>query len=89
MLESYFNFMAALLIVLMASCSIFLMQDTVARKKSVNWLYILTGSLAFYCIENTAYGQPLQHTFLLVVGLYIIPISIDGFLDRNNKIQGK
>ncbi len=89
MLENYSNFMAALLIVLLASGCVFLMQDTVARRKSVNWLYLLTGSLAFYCIENTAYGQPLQHTFLLVVGLYIVPISIDSFLDRNHKIQNK
>ena len=89
MITNYFTFMAALLVVLMAGGSIFLMQDTTARKKSVNWLYVLTGGLAFYCIESTAYGQPLQHTFLLVVALYIVPISIDCFLDRNHKTFSK
>ena len=89
MITNYFTFMAALLVVLMAGGSIFLMPDTIARKKSVNWLYVLTGGLAFYCIESTTYGQPLQHTFLLVVALYIVPISIDSFLDRNHKTYNK
>ncbi len=84
MLTSYFTFITALLIILLAGGSIFLIQDDLTRKKSVNWLYVLTGGLAFYCIESTTFGQPFQHTFLLVVALYIIPISIDGILDKNH-----
>ncbi len=82
---SYFTFMGAVLIILLAGMSIFLLQNELVRKKSVNWLYLLTGILAFYCIEKSHYGQPFIHTFLLVIALYIIPISIDGIIDRNPK----
>lgn len=82
---SYITFMAALLVLLFAGMSVFLLQNQIVRKKSINLLYLLTAALAVYCIESTNYGQPLSHTILLVSLLCLIPIGIDNILDRNHK----
>ena len=84
MTTSYYAFLAALLLILFASITILLLRNDVIKKKSVNWLYLLTGCLAFYCIESASYGQPFKHTFLLVIALFVIPISIGGIIDRNH-----
>ncbi len=53
----------------------------------MNWLYLLTGALAIYCIEQAKYTQPFQHTIILVAALFLIPITIDSIVDRGHKLQ--
>jgi len=53
------------------------------RNKSVNWLYLLSGSLALYFVETATHDQPFQNIMLLVVVLCLIPITIDGLLSSS------
>jgi drug/metabolite transporter (DMT)-like permease len=84
---SYFTFMVVLLVLLCAGLGVLFLQNELLRKNSVNWLYLLTGVLAIYCIEKAGYAQPFQHTFLLVAALCLIPITIDSILDRGHKFE--
>ena len=84
---SYFTFMIVLLVLLCAGLGVLFLQNELLRKNSVNWLYLLTGVLAIYCIEKAGYTQPFQHTFLLVAALCLIPITIDSILDRGHKFE--
>jgi len=84
---SYFTFMIVLLVLLFAGLGVLFLQNELLRKKSVSWLYLLTGVLAIYCIEKTSYAQPFQHTLLLVAALCLIPITIDSILERGHKFE--
>jgi drug/metabolite transporter (DMT)-like permease len=79
--------MVVLLVLLCAGLGVLFLQNELLRKNSVNWLYLLTGVLAIYCIEKAGYAQPFQHTFLLVAALCLIPITIDSILDRGHKFE--
>ena len=83
---SYITFMIVLLVLLCAGLGLLFIQNELLRKKSVSWLYLLTGILTIYCIETANYAQPFQHTLLLVATLCLVPITIDSILDRDHKL---
>ena len=83
---SYITFMIALLVLVCAGLAVLLLQNQLLPNKSVSCLYLLTGTLAIYCIEKANYAQPLQHTLLLVAALCLVPITIDSLLDRDPKL---
>ncbi len=84
---SYITFMIVLLVLMRAGLGVLFLQSELLRKKSVSWLYLLTGILAIYCIEKANYAQPFQHTLLLVAVLCLVPITIDSILDRSHKFE--
>ena len=84
---SYLTFMIVLLLVLCAGLGVLFLQTELLRKKSMSWLYLLTGGLAIYCIEQAKYAQPFQHTIVLVAALILIPITIDSIVDRGHKFE--
>lgn len=84
---SYITFMIVLLVLLCAGLGVLFLKSELLRKKSVSWLYLLTGILAIYCIEKANYAQPFQHTLLLVAVLCLVPITIDSILDRSHKFE--
>ena len=84
---SYLTFMIVLLVLLCTGLAVLFLHNELLRKKSMNWLYLLTGALAIYCIEQAKYTQPFQHTIILVAALFLIPITIDSIVDRGHKLQ--
>jgi len=62
----------------------FLLHYESLRNKSVNWLYLFSGGLALYLVETANHDQPFQNTMLLVVGLCLIPITIDGLVSSSS-----
>lgn len=78
------NYLTLMMIVL-GGISILILRNEGLRKKSVNWLYLLSGGLSLYFIETTTHEQPFQNTLLIVIVLCLIPITIDGmFIDHKN-----
>lgn len=75
------------MVVLLSGISILLLFNKSLRKRYVNWLYLLSGGLALYFIETTTHEQSFQNTLLLVVVLYLIPITIDGLLSAEKTID--
>jgi hypothetical protein len=81
------------MLALLGGISILLLRNESLRKKSINWLYLLSGGLALYLIETTTHEDSFRTTLLLVVGLYLIPIIVDGIvhsvknLDNDHSIK--
>ncbi|WP_347986150.1 hypothetical protein [Methylomonas sp. AM2-LC] len=76
-----------LMLVLFCGVSILLIRNVAVRKKSINWLYLLSGGLALYLVETTTYQESLLNTLLLVLALYLIPMIIDGIVHSVKKLD--
>jgi hypothetical protein len=75
--------------IILAGIGILLLRNESLRKKGVNWLYLFSGGLALYCVETATHEQPYQNTLLMVVVLYLIPITIDGIMSSNQAVDSE
>ncbi|MGD0958845.1 MAG: hypothetical protein ABSB19_03470 [Methylomonas sp.] len=69
-----------LVAVLFACIIIMMLCNEALRQPCVNALYILSGSIALYCLETADRSNPIYMTLLLVVLLCLTPMLVDGLL---------
>ena len=49
----------------------------------MNWLYLLSGGFAFYCVENADANQPIHITAIIALMLLSIPTTLDALLSSD------
>lgn len=78
------NYLTLMMGLLSTICIVLIFNGSL-RKGYVNWIYLFSGGLSLYLIETTTHEQSFQNTLLMVVALYLIPMTIDGFISNHKK----